>query len=81
RLWSLGAHLALTYSSSPEKPQALEQELHDASTTRQTAHGPALSLNRTTANPNPLPFSTHKCDLSSPADIQLLFTQLQDLHG
>ncbi|EGO56050.1 hypothetical protein NEUTE1DRAFT_146838 [Neurospora tetrasperma FGSC 2508] len=74
RLWSLGAHLALTYSSSPEKLQALEQELY-------TAHYPALSLNRTTANPNPLPFSTHKCDLSSPADIQLLFTQLQDLHG
>ncbi|EAA33992.1 NAD(P)-binding protein [Neurospora crassa] len=81
RLWSLGAHLALTYSSSPEKLQALEQELYEAFTNGQTAHGPALSLNRTTANPNPLPFSTHKCDLSSPADIQLLFTQLQDLHG
>ncbi|KAJ4354784.1 hypothetical protein N0V85_009591 [Neurospora sp. IMI 360204] len=81
RLWSLGAHLALTYSSSPEKLQALEQQLLEAFSNGQTAHDPALSLNRTTANANPLPFSTHKCDLSSPTDIQLLFAQLQDLHG
>lgn len=81
RLWSLGAHLVLTWSSSHDKILGLQEQLYEAFSNGQTAHDPGLFAGRMIGNANPLPMSTHKCDLSSPDDIQRLFTELQTIHG
>ncbi|KAK3951895.1 hypothetical protein QBC32DRAFT_153502 [Pseudoneurospora amorphoporcata] len=73
RLWSLGAHLVLTYSSSLDKILDFQKQLYEAFLNGQTAHDPGFFL-------EDLLF-THRCDLSSPTDIERLFATLQDMHG
>ncbi|KAK3396745.1 hypothetical protein B0T20DRAFT_242626 [Sordaria brevicollis] len=79
RLWALGARLVLTYSSSPDKMDDLEKELYDAFCDGQTAHD--SSTNRMLGNATLLPMSNVKCDLSSPEDIERLFSNFQLIHG
>ncbi|KAK1773839.1 hypothetical protein QBC45DRAFT_62622 [Copromyces sp. CBS 386.78] len=80
RLWSLGAHLVLTYSSSYDKMVDLQEQLYQAFGKGQTAHDPGFSVLRLT-HADPLLMTMHKCDLSSPTDIERLFAALQDAYG